>query len=347
MAGRSTRRTAGRGSAGAGGTSSIPSLAWHAARPAPVVLVFGAEEILATRAISRIRQALAEQHPGVEVNDLDASGYGAGELLTLASPSLFAEPRLIRADHIESSNDAFLDDALAYLAEPAEDTTLVLRHHGGVRGKRLLDAVRSGLGGGIEVACAPLKREQERAAFLEGEFSRAGRRADPAAIHALVAAFPDLAALAAAAAQLVSDTDGAIGEDVVRRYYAGRTVVTGFAVADAAIAGRTGQALVALRQALDSGVDPVPIVAALASKIRTMARVAGRSGSDAAIARSIGLAPWQVERARRDLRGWDDTDLADAIVALAEADAGVKGASRDAAYVVEKTIRVVSARARR
>ena len=88
----------------------------------------------------------------------------------------------------------------------------------------------------------------------------------------------DLTELAAACQQLIADVTGDITEQVVERYYGGRVETSAFAVADTAIAGRYGEALIALRHALASGADPVPLVAAVASKLRTMARVAGTPG---------------------------------------------------------------------
>ena len=68
----------------------------------------------------------------------------------------------------------------------------------------------------------------------------------------------------------LADAPSDITEAVVARYYGGRVETNAFAVADAAIAGRHGEALIALRHALDSGADPVPMVAAFAMKVRTM-----------------------------------------------------------------------------
>ncbi|QEO09792.1 DNA polymerase III subunit delta [Protaetiibacter larvae] len=335
---------AGRG-AGTTAKTSIPQLAWHAVTPAPVVLVTGPEALLAERAIRAVREQLRGADPSLEVSDIDAGQYAPGELLTLASPSLFAEPRLIRVSQVEKATDAFLEEALDYLAAPADDTVLVLRHGGGVRGKKLLDAIRGGLGGGVEVVCAELKREGDKIDFAAAEFRAAKRKATPGAVRALVAAFTDdLAELAAACRQLVSDTDGDITEQLVDRYYAGRAEVTAFAVADAAIAGRLGEALGLLRHALASGSDPVPMVAAFALKIRTMAKLAGARGSSNDLARQFGLQGWQVDRARRDLQGWTDEGLARAIRSLADADAQVKGAGRDPVYALERLVAVIAAR---
>ncbi|MFF2273828.1 DNA polymerase III subunit delta [Agromyces sp. NPDC058136] len=336
----------------AGGTArakvAIPQLAWHAVRPAPVVLVSGAEDVLAERAIGMLRDFLRAEDSALEVSDLEADAYRRGELLTLASPSLFGEPRLIRVSGVEKSSDDFLLDALEYLEQPADATTLVLRHRSGVRGKKLLDAIRAGGGEAIEIVCAELKKDAEKQDFVVAEFRAAGRKIAPAALRALVGAFSDdLRELAAACRQLLADTPGDVTEAVVAKYYGGRVETNAFAVADAAIAGRHGEALIALRHALDSGADPVPMVAAFAMKLRTMAKVSGSRGSGGQLAASLGMAPWQVDRARRDLAGWTDAGLGVAIETLAQTDAAVKGAERDPVFALERLVGVIAARGRR
>ena len=323
----------------------IPQLAWHEIRPAPVVLLSGPEDFLADRANRLLRDALRDRDPSLEVHDLTADGYGPGELLTLASPSLFGEPRLIRVENVEKTTDAFLLEMIDYLGAPADDTVVVLRHGGGVRGKRLLDAVRSGQGGGVEVVCAELKRDSDRAEFAAAEFRHAQRAIAPAALRSLVSAFTDdLAELAGACQQLLADTTGDIVLETVSRYYGGRVETNAFAVADAAIAGDYGQALGLLRHALATGADPVPMVAAFAMKLRTMAKVGGSRGSGGQLAGQLGLAPWQIDRARRDLQGWNEEGLGRAILAVADADAQVKGAGRDPVYSLEMLVRTVAAR---
>jgi DNA polymerase-3 subunit delta len=311
-----------------------------------VVLVSGTERLLADRSMRMLRDILRTEDPTIEVNDIEADQYAPGELLTVASPSLFNEPRLIRVTGVEKCTDAFIEETLSYLAAPADDTYLVLRHGGGQRGKKLLDAIRGGLGGGVEVVCAELKKDAEKYDFAAAEFQLAGRRITPGALRAIVSAFSDdLAELAAACQQLLADENEEITEPVVDRYYSGRVETNAFAVADAAIAGRRGDALVLLRHALSSGSDPVPMVAAFASKVRTMAKVSGAGRmSSGQIASSFGLAPWQVDRARRDLQGWTENGLAAVIEGLAEADAQIKGAGRDPVFALERVIAQVARR---
>jgi DNA polymerase-3 subunit delta len=157
----------------------------------------------------------------------------------------------------------------------------------------------------------------------------------------------DLRELASACSLLVDDVNGVIDEAVVERYHGGRVEVTGFKVADAAIEGRAADALRLLRHALATGVDPVPINAALASGLRTLVKVgsAARGSRPDELARSLGLAPFMVRKARGQLPGWTGEGLAVAITAVAAADADIKGAAVDPLYALERAV-VTIARAR-
>ena len=75
-----------------------------------------------------------------------------------------------------------------------------------------------------------------------------------------------------------------------------------------------------------------------------MAKLSGASGGSGALAQRFGLAPWQVDRALRDLRGWTDAGLGRAIEALAETDAQVKGGGRHPVYALERLIETLSRR---
>ena len=325
--------------------AKIPQLAWNKVRPAPVVLVSGTESFLAERAIRALRDLLKAEDPSLEVHDLEADQYSPGGLITLASPSLFNEPRLIRVVNVEKCTDAFITETIAYLQNPADDTYLVLRHAGGVRGMKLLDALRGGAGGGIEIACLELKKDQEKSEFASAEFASAGRRVTGGAIRALVSAFADdLSELASACQQLLADDADEITEVTVERYYSGRVETNAFKVADAAIAGRRGEALILLRHALSSGADPVPILAAFAAKLRTMAKVMGNNAPAGQLASKFGMAPWQVDRARKDLHGWTEQGLGQTIETIAETDAQIKGLGRDPVYALERMIGIIAGR---
>jgi DNA polymerase-3 subunit delta len=311
-----------------------------------VVLIAGAEGLFAERAVDRLIALGREQDPDLEVTRLDAGEYVRGALKVVTSPSLFDEARLVVVENVERCTDDLITDALAYLASPAADAVLVLCHGSGQRGKKLLDALKAARV--PTVLCEPLKKDADKSAFVVAELRRAARRAEPAAVRALVDAVgSNVRELAAACAQLVADTTGEVTEEAVERYYGGRIEATGFRVADAALAGEPGKAVALLRHALATGVDPVPLVAALAAKLRILAKVAATRGRGQDAMRSLGLAPWQVDRAMKDLSQWTPEGLAGAITAVAQADAEVKGQSRDAWFAVERAVlRVASAAAR-
>lgn len=317
---------------------------WRTVRPAPLVLVRGTEGLLADRAVARVLELSREVNPETERIDLEAATYEAGQLAVATSPTLFDDPSVVVVRGAEACTEALVTDLVAYAAAPDEATTVVVVHGGGQRGKKMLDAITTS--GAPVVACDPLKKDAERVAFAEQEFRAARRRAEPAAVRALVDALGnDLRELAAACSQLVADTTGTVTAELVDRYHGGRVEATGFRVADAAVEGRGGEAVAMLRHALATGADPVPLVAALAMKLRALAKVSAMRGG--VTARELGLAPWQVDRARRDLRGWTPDSLAEAIIAVARADAEVKGGGRDPVYAVERAVLVVAASASR
>ena len=126
----------------------------------------------------------------------------------------------------------------------------------------------------------------------------------------------------------------------MERYHAGRVEVTGFKVADAAVEGRYEDALRLLRHALATGVDPVPVNAAFAAGLRTLAKVGGasRSARPDDIARDLGLAPFQVKKARGQLAGWTPDGVAAGILAVARADEQIKGGGTDPVYALERAV---------
>jgi DNA polymerase III subunit delta len=309
----------------------------------PLVLVVGPEELLVERAIASVVTAARQAHPATEIVEVEGAGYDAGALAVHVSPSLFAEPRAVILHGLEDAGEALVNDLLSYLAEPVEDVTLVLCHRGGARGKKVLDAARDA--GAQELECPAIKSDRDKTDFVTREFRSARRQVSNDAVRALVEAVgSDLRELASACSQLVADTEGRIEVDSVLLYHSGKVEATGFRVADAAVSGRTGEALGLLRHALATGLDPVPIVAVLASSLRTLAKVAaaGRTGRSADVGKELGMAPWQVDKARRQLSGWEPDGLARSIIAVAEADAAVKGGGRDPEYAVERAVVTVA-----
>ena len=302
------------------------------------MLISGPEGVLAERALVSTLEALRVGDPDLEVIKLYAEGYQGGTLTMHASPSLFGGTTVIVVQDLDEAPDELQADVLDYLAAPADEVTLVVAHKGGMRGKKVLDTLKKA--GARVIDCPLIKSDGDKAQFAANEFRRQGRKVTPDAVRALVEAVgKDLRELAAACAQLIADTEGVVDDAMVEKYHGGRVEATGFKVADAAIAGHTGEALRLLRHAISAGDNPVPIVAVLAMQLRQMVRVgsAGR-GSSAQLAKTLAMAPWQIDQARRKLNGWDPDGVGRAIQAVAAADFDVKGGGRDPVYAVERAI---------
>ena len=317
-------------------------VSWRDAKAAPIVFVSGPEDYLADRAIRLIRDQLRKKDTGLEVHEIAAADYSSGQLDALASPSLFMEPRLLIISGVEKCSDALIDDGLALLETPQTETTVILRHNSSsVRGKKLVDAIRLS-DSAVEISCAKIDKDSDKAAFIQAEFAAAGRKVTPGAVRALSDAFADdLSELAAACTQLLSDQSENIDEAMVDKYYGGRVETNAFKVADAALAGQSAEALALLRHVIATGADPVPVVAAFAMKVRLMAKVYGNKYASAS---TVGAQPWQIQRAQKDLAGWSEEGLAEAVMAVATADAAVKGMERDTVFALEKLVLLLASR---
>jgi len=306
-----------------------------------ITLIQGGEELLADRAISEV----LAQNKEATTTQLNAETLELGQITDSLAPSLFGDARIIVIKDIQDLAADLSDEITAYLDNPDENVQLVLWHKGGVKGKALLEKIKKAKPD--LVTAEAIKKESDKADFVRAEFSRLGRKIAPDAITAIVAALgSDMRELSGVCSQLASDVAAGalITEEDVAKFQQGRVETTGFDVADAVLDGKTDLALVTLRQALETGVDPVMIVSALAGSVRALAKVSGanRGAKSFELAGQLGLSPWQIDKARRQLSGWNPATLAAAVVTLAQADADIKGASSDPIYALERSIIEIS-----
>ena len=305
-----------------------------------LVLIQGAESLLADRAISQIIAATKS----AQVTSFSADELEVGAITDSLAPSLFSDSRVVVIKDIQDLVAECSDEIANYLENLDETLTLVLWHKGGVKGKGLVDKIKKA--NPELIAAEAIKKENEKSEFVRSEFKRLNRKVSTEAVQALIDALgTDLRELSAACSQLASDValQKVIDENDVSDYQQGRVESTGFDVADAALDGKTAIALIKLRNALATGTDPVLIVSALASSLRTLAKVSGASNGVKSfeLASTLALPPWQIDKARRQLTGWSEKGLIKAVVAIASADADIKGAAADPVYALERAIMTV------
>jgi DNA polymerase-3 subunit delta len=300
-------------------------------------LLLGSEAALADRALAQLQVQLREE--GAEVTSLSAPDVLAGDIADALAPSLFSEKRALILRDLQDLADDFKPEITRYLADPDPTITVIFIHKGGVKGKALLDQIKKA--NAQIIACDALKKESEKQEFVRHLFLDLGRKATPGAVNALIGAVgTDLRELTAACSQIASDTVGVIDEAMVDKYHQGKVEMTGFDVADAALDGDVSRALLTLRNALDSGTDPVMVTSAIASALRGLAKVSGtnRGSKSFELASALGMAPWQIDKARRQLSSWSQAGIARAVGAIALADAQVKGAAVDPIYALERAV---------
>jgi len=309
-----------------------------------VTLVSGKEEFLSERTVGLVIAAVRRHDPEAECSDAEAAALTLATLGEMSAPSLFSSTRCVVVRALENLPDETVDGLLAYAAEPVEDVALVLVHSGGVRGSGVLNKLRK-LSTVTEAKSAEL-RASEYGAFVSAEVRQAGSLIDSDAASFLVQAVgQDLRSLAAAASQLTNDfPDQPLTTEKVKLYFGGRAEAKSFAVADAAFFGRRSVALEELRWALEGGTAPVLVTSACAGSARGLARYqsAPRSMREADLAREVGVPPWKLRTIRDQSRGWSEASTGQAIRAIAQADADIKGAASDAAYTLEKLVLTIT-----
>ncbi|MFM1951171.1 MAG: polymerase subunit delta [Actinomycetota bacterium] len=304
---------------------------WQQAQAAPLVLITGTENYLASRALSSIKRQLKDEAPELEITEFEDGEYSSGMLFSVAAPSLFAEPRLIT---IQGASEGLLEDLEQLIAEPVENCTVVVRlpnavgHNGKV--KQALSSKA------LNVACDELKKDADKADFVKMELQSAGKKIDAQGLKALLSAFnQDLAELGGACSQLAALPNQNINLEIVEQNFQGRVETNAFKIADAALSGNAAEAIRLFRHGFTTGIDPVALNAALTMRIRQLARLFNdRNASPAA----LGMQPWQLDKARRELQGWEESELVNLVQLAAQTDADVKGASRDPGYSIEKLL---------
>ena len=307
-----------------------------------IYLILGSEGALADRALSKLMAEFKENN--CEITNLFAAETVVGDIADALAPSLFSERRALILRDLQDLPEDNKEEITRYLASPDATMNVVFVHKGGVKGKALLDAIKK-----VKpeiIACEPLKKEAEKEGFVKELFLDIGRKASPGAVAALVGALgSDMRELQAAVSQIAADAPaGVIDEVMVDKFHQGRVETTGFDVADATLDGNLSAALVALRSALETGTDPVMITSAIASALRALAKVSGanRGVKSFELAGQLCMAPWQIDKARRQLHRWSPGALADAVGVIAKADAEVKGAASDPIYALEKAVTAIA-----
>jgi len=309
----------------------VAKISFREAELHPLTLLVGASDYLASRGFQSLKSKLSESYAQFEQHNL-SDAYISGQLFNLATPSLFAEPRLI---FIDSPNKELLEDLQKFSKQPIELTFLAIRIQGQSAVNKEFQKLKA-----QQVDCDEPKRDQDKQVFMQAEFRALGKEIAPDAQRLLLQTFgSDLAELAAACSQLAQTDEERIEFEKVDALFGGREQTTAFKVVDAAFAGDLQTALRLLRNARDTGIDPVPMVATVAMRARQLSKLIS---SPAASAADLGIQDWQLRRLRSELAGWSEGSLEGLVRLVAHTDEMVKGGSRHPDYDLERLLIAVS-----
>ena len=220
---------------------------------------------------------------------------------------------------------------------------VIARHEGGLKGKSIITRLTKA--GANTITVPDLKKDDAKLNFVMSIFERRNRSVEPQAAQRLVSVLGSKTGeLAALCSQLCFDyDDNPITLDIVDRYLIADPQVTGFFVADKAVAGHAGSAVLAARTAIAQGVDAIALIGALAAKVRVIAlAIAIRNGTISSAEAKVN--PWALKMAMRQLAGWNSAGVSKCLQSLAWADEQCKGGSSDANYALEKCIMLIASR---
>lgn len=328
------------------GPSAPPAAtsSYHETVTSSVHLILGEEEFLAERRTKQLLQQLRAALPAGEELQVTYTRTGQltpYDLVDMFSPSLFSDTRaLVFTDAAEAGKEPtdLLVDACRNVAP---GINVIIRHTGKGRNKSALDKLKKL----STVHEANKLSARDRQGFVTQEFRDLGVRPTPDVVHALLESVgSDLRELASAVSQLVADTDGHVTVEAVRAYHEGVAEVSGFDIADLACAGNTARAVASTRRALQLGIPPVLIAAALSNSVMAIARSYGIRGrtSEYELAKVLGVPPFKVKSILQVSRRWNGDAVSDAVILMAELEAHVRGRGGDIDFSVENAVRQVS-----
>ncbi|WP_421777440.1 DNA polymerase III subunit delta [Gardnerella sp. KA00603] len=324
----------------------------RAQRIMPVTLVVGGDDYLNNLNARTLREKIQKNAPDAEIIELDVSSADKYAFDEAVGPSLFGDGTIVTINDLQNADESLVE-AIEKFCKQAQNNEnnfvessaswVIARHEGGLKGKSIVTRLTKA---GAQIITVPdLKKDDAKLNFVMSIFDRYNRSVEPQAAQRLVAVLGGKTGeLAALCSQLCFDyDDNPITLNIVDRYLIADPQVTGFFVADKAVTGHLGSAVLSARTAVAQGVDPIALIGALASKVRLIAlAMAVRNGTISSAEAKAN--PWAFKMAMRQLAGWSSAGVSKSLQALAWADEQCKGGSSDANYALEKCIMIIASK---
>lgn len=234
----------------------------------PVTVVPGGDSYLNDARTKALCAPSVEGATDAELIELDATSADQYAFDEAVSPSLLSDVAVVKLVNLQNADEKLAEALVTYTKQAAKDpngsSVVICQHEGGVKGRKIIDQLVKA--GARKEDVPDLKKPDAQLNFVLGEFEKRGRRVEPMAAQQLVSVLGGKTGeLAAMCEQLCFDfDDNPMGLDRVNQYLTANPQVTGFAVADKAVEGKTAEAIVMMRAAVEQGTDPIALIGALA-----------------------------------------------------------------------------------
>lgn len=308
-----------------------------------VQVVVGGDEYLNELNARDLRDDILRDHPDLEIMQYDAQTLDRYAFQEATSASLLSEGTLVILENLQNAHESLCEALLSFCSDQQHtpDTWVIAQHEGGLKGRSMIKRLEQA--GAFIMRVPDLKKDEAKLNFVYELFERNKRHIAPEAAQRLVTVLGNRTAeLAALCAQLCFDFDDEpIGLKLVDRYLTGNPQITGYFIADQAVSQNFSQAIASTRSALLQGVDAIAIIAALAAKIRGIAKVIAIKNGSISQAEAK-MNSWAIKFTMRQAAGWDSAGIASCLQALAWADEQCKGGGADQHYALEYCLRLIT-----
>lgn len=315
----------------------------------PVYVVTGSEGFLRYQVTSALRAAGLRGGPPGFNHDKFFAQESDGETVVAAARTapMMAARRVVEVAGVErwdsgkgDKGGAALDRLAAYLADPCPHTLMLITATK-INGSRKV--MRAAKKGGILVVCESPKRGQ-LPAWIVAAAKRRGHGLAVGVADALAELVgPDLGPVddAVERLSLYVGPGAVIDEDALAAVVTRLRQDDVWVLVDALGSRNTGRALEALGDAFDARDAALPMLGAIAWRVRQLVKFeaalrVGAPGDKAA--KAAGVPPFKARDLERSVKQIGGSKLADWLVLLAEADLALKGSRRPGQRVLETMV---------
>ncbi|HEX6401105.1 MAG TPA: DNA polymerase III subunit delta [Actinomycetota bacterium] len=271
---------------------------------------------------------LAELDP----TEVDGASWQGGELQSLATPSLFGEPRALLLSDARSLPREALDELAGYVASPDPDATLVITCTIAERGK-LPVALQKLVEPDGEVRKVEITRKDLEPWIVTRAKAQGVDLAVPAARALVEALGTETGQLVGAIQQLADVYPGTrVGPAEVARQFRGLGEQKTWDLCDRAFGKDLSGAIRSLRSIEEGGDEAIMVLGGIAARLRDLLKV--RTLPDrmppGQVAKEAGLRfDWQARRYQQQARNFSVEELVALHDRITEADRALKSGAPD------------------